>query len=113
MKRRDFISRAACATGAVAAGSSLAAATSRAASPGAATSAAGSAASFTMNFAPHFGMFANSAGDDVVDQLRFMAEQGFRSLEDNGMKDRSVEEQGRIAEEMSRLGMTMGVFVAH
>ena len=41
---------------------------------------------FKMNFAPHLGMFKHLAGDDPVDQLHFMADQGFRSFEDNGMK---------------------------
>ena len=68
---------------------------------------------FTLDFAPHFGMFRQSAGEDLVDQLRFMADQGFRSLEDNGMRGRSIADQERIAAEMSRLGMRMGVFVAH
>jgi hydroxypyruvate isomerase len=56
-------------------------------------------------------MFRNSAGADVVDQLRWMHEQGFRSLEDNGMRSRSVAEQERIGAELARLGMRMGVFV--
>jgi hydroxypyruvate isomerase len=68
---------------------------------------------FRLDYAPHFGMFAALAGRDPVDQLRFMAGEGFRALEDNGMKDRPVEEQQRIAAEMERLGMRMGVFVAH
>ena len=68
---------------------------------------------FTSDFAPHFGMFREHAGGDPIDELRFMAERGFRSLEDNDMKRRSVAEQERIASEMTRLGMTMGVFVAH
>ena len=68
---------------------------------------------FTADFAPHFGMFRRSAGEDLVDQLRFMADQGFRSLEDNGMTNRPVAEQERIANEMARLDMRMGVFVAH
>lgn len=68
---------------------------------------------FTLDYAPHFGMFAQNAGSDPVDQLRFMADQGFRSLEDNGMRGRDVAEQERIATEMGRLGMRMGVFVAH
>ena len=68
---------------------------------------------FTLDFAPHFGMFGQHAGPDPIDQIHFMAEQGFRSLEDNGMRDRPVELQERIAGEMTRLGMRMGVFVAH
>ncbi len=66
---------------------------------------------FTLNYAPHFGMLANHAGKDVIDQLRFMHEQGFRSLEDNGLMGRSVADQEKIGKELSRLGMTMGVFV--
>jgi len=58
-------------------------------------------------------MFRGSAGEDLVDQLQFMSEVGFRSLEDNGMKGRSVDTQERIASEMERLNMRMGVFVAH
>jgi hydroxypyruvate isomerase len=68
---------------------------------------------FRLNYAPHFGMFAAHAGDDPVDQLRFMHEVGFRALEDNGMKGRPVAEQERIGRELQRLGMRMGVFVAH
>lgn len=68
---------------------------------------------FKLNYAPHFGMFRNSAGDDPIKELQFMAEMGFRSMEDNGMKDRPVELQAAIAKEMERLNMTMGVFVAH
>ncbi len=67
---------------------------------------------FSMAFAPHFGMFANSAGDDLVDQLRFAADQGFHAWEDNAMKDRSIEDQTRIAKEMERLGIRMGVISA-
>lgn len=66
---------------------------------------------FKLKYASHFGMFQNSAGKDVIDQLKFMADQGFMALEDNGMMGRPVEEQEKIAKEMTRLGMEMGVFV--
>ncbi len=68
---------------------------------------------FTMDFAPHFGMFEEHGGSDPIGQLQFMADEGFRALEDNNMKQRSVELQERIAREMTRLNMGMGVFVAH
>ena len=68
---------------------------------------------FRLNYAPHFGMFQNSAGRDLTDQLQFMADSGFRSMEDNGMKNRSVEDQEKIAAKMKALNMIMGVFVAH
>lgn len=66
---------------------------------------------FHLKYAPHFGMFANLAGQDLVDQLKFAADQGFTAWEDNDLKNRSVEDQDRIARTMEELGMTMGVFV--
>ena len=68
---------------------------------------------FKLKYAPHFGMFKNLAGEDLVDQLEFIADNGFRALEDNGMKGRPVEEQERIAKAMEKLGLTMGVFVVN
>jgi len=68
---------------------------------------------FTMNFAPHFGMFKNLAGNDLLDQLDFMAESGFRAIEDNSMKGRDITVQQNIASRMEKHGMQMGVFVAH
>jgi hydroxypyruvate isomerase len=72
---------------------------------------AASTAPFALDYAPHFGMFRTNGGADVVSELQWMHAQGFRSLEDNGMRGRPVAEQERIAREMSRLGMRMGVFV--
>lgn len=66
---------------------------------------------FQMNYAPHDGMFKNSAGTDFIDQLKFMADQGFRAMEDNGMLQRSVADQEKIGKTLSQLSMTMGVFV--
>ncbi len=66
---------------------------------------------FNLQFAPHQGMFASHAGKDFVDQIKFMHDQGFRAIEDNGYLKRPLEEQNNIAKELSRLGMTMGVFV--
>ncbi len=68
---------------------------------------------FQLKYAPHLGMFKHSAGADPVDQINFMADQGFTAFEDNGMSGRSIEDQNKIAEALSKNGMTMGVFVAH
>jgi hydroxypyruvate isomerase len=57
-------------------------------------------------------MFKHHAGADLIDQIKFMSDQGFRAMEDNGMKRRPVAVQEAIAREMSHLGMEMGVFVA-
>jgi len=66
---------------------------------------------FKLKYAPHFGMFKNSAGDDLIDQLKFAADAGFTAWEDNGMLKRETSMQEKIANEMVRLGMQMGVFV--
>jgi hydroxypyruvate isomerase len=68
---------------------------------------------FKLHYAPHPGMFKNSAGENVLDQIKFAADQGFTAWEDNGMRQRSPEEQGQIARTLSDRGMQMGVFVAH
>ena len=68
---------------------------------------------FKLKYAPHFGMFKNHAGDSPLDQLKFAADEGFAAWEDNGMKGRSPREQERIAREMGRLGIAMGVFVVN
>lgn len=67
---------------------------------------------FKLKYAPHFGMFKHSAGEDLLDQLQFMADQGFRAMEDNGMKIKSITMQEKIAAKMANLGLDMGVFVA-
>jgi hydroxypyruvate isomerase len=71
------------------------------------------ARAFRLAYAPHFGMFRQHAGEDLVAQLEFMAAEGFTALEDNGMRERPVEDQTRIGAAMTRLNMKMGVFVAH
>jgi hydroxypyruvate isomerase len=58
-------------------------------------------------------MFTQHSGPDLVAQLEFIASEGFTALEDNGMKSRSVADQERIGNTMAKLGMRMGVFVAH
>jgi len=66
---------------------------------------------FNLLFAPHDGMFKNHGGNAFLDQIQFMYEMGFRSIEDNGMLGRSKEEQEKIGNLLAKLGMTMGVFV--
>ena len=68
---------------------------------------------FKLKYAPHFGMFENHAGGDLIDQLKFAADEGFTAFEDNGMMGQPDEMQEKIGKEMARLGLTMGVFVAY
>jgi len=102
MERRDFLKTSTLTGTAILAGSIGAIGASRK-----------TESKFTCDFAPHFGMFKNSAGEDLMSQLDFMADQGFRSLEDNWIKDRPIEEQNAIAKRLEKNGMRMGVFVAH
>lgn len=102
MKRREFIAAASGAAAVVATGSKAAAIGN--------TKQSGS---FKLKYAPHFGMFRHHAGNDPVDQLKFAADEGFTAWEDNGMANKSIADQKRIAKAMDELGITMGVFVAH
>lgn len=98
MERRDFLQTALVATG----GATLAT-PSQAKNP--------AAPKFKMKYGPHFGMFKNTAGDDLFAQLQFMADQGFTAFEDNGMMGRTPEIQTKIGETLAKLGIEMGVFV--
>lgn len=66
---------------------------------------------FNMDYAFHEGMFAQHAGNNFLDQIKFAYDNGFRSIEDNGMMARPVEEQQKIGDLLAKLGMRMGVFV--
>ena len=66
---------------------------------------------FKLDYAPHQGMFRASAGNSFLDEIKYMYDLGFRSIEDNGMTSRSIEEQKSIGELLAKLGMRMGVFV--
>jgi len=68
---------------------------------------------FNLKYAPHFGMFKNSAGDNLIDQLNYVADQGFTAFEDNNLKKRTIDNQSKMSKTMQKRGIEMGVFVAH
>ena len=49
--------------------------------------------------------------DDLIDQIQFIYDNGFRAIEDNGMKSRSKSIQEKISRKLDTLGMSMGVFI--
>lgn len=102
MKRRNFIQKTALTSGAISLGGtfSLAAASTEVMKH-----------QFHLKYAPHLGMFKHHAGEDPIDQLNFMAEQGFTAFEDNGMMGRDVALQIKMGETLAKNDMTMGVFV--
>ncbi len=105
MKRRSFLRNAA-----------LAAGSASLITPGrtfASSLSSVQAEPFNLLYAPHLGMFKESAGEDLADQINFMYDAGFRAMEDNGLKGRSQADQELIGSTLARKGMKMGVFVAH
>jgi hydroxypyruvate isomerase len=105
MQRRSFLKSSAVATGALVTGGMAHA------SAASATVPAAGKHQFKLKYAPHFGMFRQSAGEDLLDQLQFMADAGFTAMEDNGMMGREIGMQEKIASKMTNLGLEMGVFV--
>ena len=72
MKRRDVLKAGVAATGGV-----LATQVGLAAQENERPLTQNAKHAFHLKYAPHFGMFKHSAGDDPLDQLRFAADQGF------------------------------------
>ena len=69
---------------------------------------------FKSKFSPNFGQLREaSKGLSYPDKVKYFYDCGFRGLEDNGMPNRPVDVQEAIAKQMEKLGMEMGVFVAH
>jgi hydroxypyruvate isomerase len=106
MKRSEFIRNTLLATGALTTGVGITETVAKENQSQALTDKV-----FNMDFAPHQGMFQNHAGKDFLDQIQFMYDKGFRSIEDNGYLKRPVEEQEKIGKLLAKLGMRMGVFV--
>jgi len=78
MKRSDFIKSSLLAAGAGLSGHTFASAsqnTSKTMDKG---------KTFNLNYAPHQGMFKHHAGDNFLDEIRYMYDLGFRGIEDNG-----------------------------
>jgi len=75
-------------------------------------------AAFRLRYTGHLGLrapdqplFRHSARSaDPVDQIAFLAEQGFAGVQDNFLKLRPVAEQQRIGVALARYGLQMGSF---
>ena len=106
MKRRNFIKSAA-------AGGLAVTGLGRYVNATASNAATSNASKFKLKYAPHLGMFPELAGKDPVDNIRFIADQGFRAIFDNGLMNRAPELQEKIANEAARLGLDIGPFVLY
>jgi hydroxypyruvate isomerase len=105
MERRNFIKNAAGSIALAGLGGITATAATNAVSQNISNKA-----KFTLKYAPTLGMFKENAGTDPVDNLKFIADQGFRAAYDLGMIDRPIVEQEKIANEARRLGLELGQF---
>jgi hydroxypyruvate isomerase len=108
MKRRDFLVKGI--------GAAAATAAFGAPAPGAASQASKPSPSqgrFKLNYAPGFGQFKSQAGNDLVAQIQFAADEGFTAMFDNGIMDRPVAQQELIAHELEKRGIILGPFVLY
>ena len=74
---------------------------------------AASKGKFKLKYAPGFGLFEESAGKDPIDQLKFIADEGFTAMFDNDLPKKPPELQEKIAKQCEQSGLTMGPFVAY
>lgn len=107
MQRRNFIQKSTAAIAFTGLGTSLFG------MPGFEDTKPSNSAFFKLRYAPGFGTFNELAGKDLVDQIKFCNDQGFRAMFDNGFMSKSVEEQAKIVAEINRLNMKMGPFVLY
>ena len=103
MKRSDFLKNSSLIVGSTFISSNIAQASKSSTNP--------KKTPFKLDYAPHQGMFRTSAGGNFLDEIQYMYDLGFRSIEDNGMPGRSEDEQKKVGELLAKLGMRMGVFV--
>jgi len=73
--------------------------------------ASDAAAPFKLKYAPSMNMFRQNAGTDIIDNIKFCHDMGFRAMFDNGLMNRTPEDQMKIMNELNRLGMDFGPFV--
>jgi hydroxypyruvate isomerase len=66
---------------------------------------------FKTKFSPEFGIFENLSGKDVVDQIKWGYDNGFRAWESTYLLRMPVAEQERISQTIQKLGMEFGQFV--
>lgn len=104
MKRREFLATSAAAAAALTA--------TTAASADGHADKKDHGGKFKLKYGPSPGQFKHHAGDDILDQIQFAADQGFTGWEDNGLARRDPKLQEAVGKKLKDNGMTMGVFVS-
>ena len=70
-------------------------------------------AQFRLKYAPSFGTFREHAGNDPIDQIRFIHDQGFRAIFDNGFMGKDPALQEKIVAELQKRNMELGPYVLY
>lgn len=68
---------------------------------------------FKLKYAPNLYTFKKQAGGGIADNIKFMADQGFRAIFDNGLMQKSAADQKLIAGELAKHDMELGPFVLY
>ena len=68
---------------------------------------------FKLKYAPSVGMFREHAGSDIIDNIKFCYDMGFRAMFDNGLMSRPPEDQLKLTGELQKRGMDFGPFVLY
>lgn len=103
MNRRHFI------TNSITAGAAL----SSGVLASAAAAESTSTAPYKLNYAPELGRFNHHAGEDPIDQIKFMHDQGITAVFDNGLMNKPKEVQEKIAAAVQSSNMQLGPFVIY
>jgi hydroxypyruvate isomerase len=68
---------------------------------------------FKLKYAPELGRFKHHAGEDPIDQIKFMHDQGIRAVFDNGLMWKPKDLQEKIAAALQQRSMELGPFVIY
>ncbi|MBN2375756.1 MAG: TIM barrel protein [Sedimentisphaerales bacterium] len=68
---------------------------------------------FRLKYAPHLGMFPTMAGGSLEDKIKALSGLGFRAIFDNGLADKSAQDQQTIAQGLQEQNMDLGPFIAY
>lgn len=107
MERRKFLKSAALAGGATLTGLGLSNLEAQDVKPS-------NAAKFKLKYAPGLTAFSELVGSrDLIDNIKFIADQGFTAVFDNGFPGKDPATQEKIMNELKRLGMDFGPYVLY
>jgi hydroxypyruvate isomerase len=70
-------------------------------------------AKMKLRYGPNMNTFQGHVGKDIIDNIKFAADQGFTAMFDNGLGKKPVDLQTKIAKEIAKNDMKIGPFVVY